>query len=101
MRDYFQHKLVAFLCKHVDVFNQNTVQTLFSLVLWHINHCRLFNAKSFLHIYIKHMISLHILLIRFLNEPELIFFGTKLNGFNYFYLIRIIQFPINHLFSHS
>ena len=25
------------------------------LVLWHINHCRLFNAKSFLYIYIKYI----------------------------------------------
>ena len=25
-------------------------------VLWHINHCRLFIAKSFLYIYIKYMI---------------------------------------------
>ena len=25
----------------------------FGLVLWHINHCRLFNAKSSLDIYIK------------------------------------------------
>ena len=27
----------------------------FSLVLWHINHCRLFNAKSSLYIYIKYL----------------------------------------------
>ena len=27
----------------------------FSLVLWHINHCRLFNAKSSLYIYIKYI----------------------------------------------
>ena len=27
----------------------------FSWVLWHINHCRLFNAKSFLYIYIKYI----------------------------------------------
>ena len=27
----------------------------FGLVLWHINHCRLFNAKSFLYIYIKYI----------------------------------------------
>ena len=25
------------------------------LVLWHINHCRLFNAKSCLYIYIKYI----------------------------------------------
>ena len=74
----------------------------FGLVLWHINHCSLFNAKSFLYIhirykwfslagfysmsttvgylmpnplytYIKYMICKHILSIIFLNEPELIF----------------------------
>ena len=27
----------------------------FGLVLWHIKHCRLFNAKSFLYIYIKYI----------------------------------------------
>ena len=27
----------------------------FGLVLWHINYCRLFNAKSFLYIYIKYI----------------------------------------------
>ena len=27
----------------------------FGLVLWHINHCRLFNAKSFLYMYIKYI----------------------------------------------
>ena len=27
----------------------------FSWVLWHINHCRLFNAKSSLYIYIKYI----------------------------------------------
>ena len=79
----------------------------FGWVLWHINHCRLFNTKSFLYIYIKyiwfglvgfsgistivgysmpnplnvyilsiHMNCKHILLITFLNEPELIFLHT-------------------------
>ena len=43
----------------------------FGWVLWHINHCRLF--KSSLYIYIKYMISKYILLIAFLNKPELIF----------------------------
>ena len=28
----------------------------FDLVLWHINHCRLFNAKSSLHICIRYML---------------------------------------------
>ena len=27
----------------------------FGLVLWHINHCWLFNAKSFLYMYIKYI----------------------------------------------
>ena len=44
------------------------------LVLWHINHCRLSNAKSYLYIYIKYMIFQYILLITFLNAPKLIFF---------------------------
>ena len=44
------------------------------------------------------MISKHILLIIFLNEPGLIFF-TQLNGFTYFYFIRIILSTINDLFA--
>ena len=45
--------------------------TWFTLVwfLLHINH-RLFNAKSFLYLYIKYMISKHILLKTFLNKPD-------------------------------
>ena len=31
---------------------------LFRLVLWHINHCRLFNAKYCLHLYIKYLYDL-------------------------------------------
>ena len=45
------------------------------------------------------MISKHILEITFLNEPELIFFGTQLNGFTYFYLIQLILFTINYLLN--
>ena len=45
------------------------------------------------------MISKHILLITFLNEPELIFFAL-LNDFTYFYLIRILPLSINHLLAH-
>ena len=52
-------------------------------------------------VYIKYMISKHILLIPFLNEPELFFFFTQLNGFTYFYQIRIILFTINNLFALS
>ena len=55
-------------------------------------------TNLFLYIYIKFMISKHILLITFLNEPELMFFLTQLNGFTDSYLIRIILFSIKHLF---
>ena len=58
----------------------------FGLVIWHINHCWLFNTKSSLYIYVKYIgfgrvgfngIStiVDIFLIIFLNEPELIFFS--------------------------
>ena len=40
------------------------------------------------------MICKHILLITFLNKPELIFFRTQLNGFKYFYLTQIILYTI-------
>ena len=62
----------------------------FGLVLWHINHCRLFNAKSFFYIHNKYMLSKHFV--------DSIFF-TQLNGFTYFYLIWIIIFTINYLFA--
>ena len=55
----------------------------FGLVLWHINHCRSFNAKSFLYIYIKYTRFLNILSMTFLNEFQLIFF-PQLHGFTYF-----------------
>ena len=55
----------------------------FSLVLWHINHCRLFNAKSFSYEYIKYMT-----LFRWHFKSNLSSF-FQLNGFTYFHLIRI------------
>ena len=48
----------------------------FSLVLWDIKHCRLFNAKYSLYIYIKYIWFLNILSITFLNEPKLILLQT-------------------------
>ena len=65
-------------------------------VLWHINHCRLFNAKSSLYIHIKYMICKHILLIKFLNERKLIL-CSQLNGSKYFYVSLTIQLNISHL----
>ena len=58
------------------------------LVLRHINHCRLFNAISFLCIYIyiytEYMISKKILKITFSNEPELTFFFLAVKWFHLF-----------------
>ena len=48
----------------------------FGLVLWPTNHCWLFYGKSFKYIFIKYMISKHILYINFFNKPELIFLHT-------------------------
>ena len=72
----------------------------FGWVLWYMNYCRLFNAKSFLYIYIKYSISKPIFYIIFLNEPEVIFLHT-VKCFANFYLIRIILFTINNLFASS
>ena len=47
-------------------------------VLWHINHYRLFNAKSYFYIYIKYLIHKYILLSD-----------------------QTIQFSTSHLFVHS
>ena len=99
----------------------------FGWVLWHINHCRLFNAKSSLYIYTKYIwfglvgfygIStivgylmpnpfytyiniwfLNIFFDNIFNEPELILFCT-VKWFPLLYLIQIILFTINHLFAH-
>ena len=46
------------------------------------------------------MICKHILLITFLNEPDLIF-CTQSNDFNYRYLTLIILFDIYHLSANS
>ena len=63
----------------------------FGLVLWHINHCRLFNAKSILCIYIKYMISKHILSI---NQS---FVYAQLNV--QIFLSQTTQFSINTHFK--
>ena len=44
----------------------------FGLVLWHINHCRLFNVKFSLYMYIRYTWFVNILSITFLIEPKLI-----------------------------
>ena len=45
----------------------------FGLVLWHINHCWLFNTKSCFYIYMKYMICKHILKITQLNDLLVLF----------------------------
>ena len=51
-KDYVYHQLGNLV---------NVELVWFGIVLWYINYCRLFNTKSFLNIYIKYMISKHIL----------------------------------------
>ena len=96
----------------------------FGWVLCHINHCRLFNAKSSLYIYIKyiwfaliwfyiiativHYLMLNPLYTYILNiickhfvgkifkQAWAHFFCSQVNGFMYFYLTRIILLTINH-----
>ena len=74
------------LIMHCRIEHMGYVVIEFGLVLWSINYCRLVNAKSFIYIYIRYMISKHILSVSFLNKSEFIFFGggTQLNGFTYF-----------------
>ena len=64
--------------------------------IWFVFFC----ISTILFLYIKYMISKHILLIRYFNEPDLFFFCTQLNSFIFFYHIRIILFIINHFLVH-
>ena len=66
------------------------------LVLLRINHCRLFNAKSFLYIYIIYMISKHIFDNIF--KRAWADFCKHLNGFTCSCQISIILFIINYFF---
>ena len=47
--------IVAYLVPNHPLIYISNIYELFGWVLWHINHCRLFNAKSFLYIYIKYL----------------------------------------------
>ena len=87
----------------------------FVLVLWHINHCRLFNAKSGLYIYIRYIwiglfwfygistivgylmlntVYTYILDIYMICKHK----STKLNSSKYCNVSLTIQLNINHLF---
>ena len=61
----------------------------FALVVWHINHCWLFNARSSLYIYIKYMSCKLFFLLTFLNDPELIS-CTLLDAFYLYIYIKFI-----------
>ena len=44
--------IVGYLMSNPLYIYKLNIQDLFGLVLWHINHCRLFNAKFSLYIYL-------------------------------------------------
>ena len=77
----------------------------FDWVLWHINHCGLFNAKSGLFIYIKYMICKHkstkLNSSKFSNNSinHQTFVYTQLNDQTV--LFQTIQFSKSHLFAYS
>ena len=58
-------------------FQYHSTTAWFCFVLWHISHCRLFNAKSFLYMHIEYMTSQHIFLDNILNDPEFIAFANS------------------------
>ena len=69
------------MCK----YNCKFLIPILSLVLWHINHCMLFNAKS-IFIYINSSISSNcfcILKIKFWNKSELFFISSRMVWFNF------------------
>ena len=64
----------------------------FGLVLWRIN--------NFLYTYILNIYDLQThFFITFFNELKLLFFCTRQNDFKYFYLIQIIIFTINYVYT--
>ena len=71
----------------------------FGFVLWHINHCRLFNAKSSLYIYIKYI---WFGLVLFYVTSTIVGYLCKIHFYTYkqFYLkqfiISLVQFQIKN-----
>ena len=78
----------------------------FGWVLWHIKHCRLFNAKSSLCIYIKYIWLVNIF-CRYtqLNDQTVLFLIIQFNisQHRYFQLLLCTtnNSIISHLFTHS
>ena len=58
-KTWFDNVNIWFICKGLVLFiychNFFMGFVLLGLVLWHINHCKLFNAKSSLYIYFKYI----------------------------------------------
>ena len=63
----------------------------FGWVLWHINHCRLFNAKSFLYIYIKYIYHLETHFVDNILKRVWARFCSQLNGSKYCYITLTIS----------
>ena len=74
----------------------NKYMVWFGWVLCHINHCWLFNAKSYLCIYIEYIWFVNSLCIYILNDPELILLYT---GFKYCYVSQTIQLNTSHMLT--
>ena len=55
----------------------------FGWVLWHYNHCRLFNTKWYLYIHIKYIYDLKTYFLDNILKQACAFFCTQLNGFKY------------------
>ena len=90
--------LVLWHINHCRLFNAKSSLNIkciwFGLVLWHVNPRRLFNAKCCLYIYFKYIWLVNILLITFLNEPQVVFFFFTLHIIKWFqiFLTWIILF---------
>ena len=101
---FIRTKLVSLVFTIFSAYLSDVLTKYYWLVgwfLWHINPCRLFNAKSCLYIYIKYIWFGNSLYRYIFKQAWAYFFCTQLNDIKYFYLIWIFLFTINHLFAHS
>ena len=69
----------------------------FGLILWHINHCRLFNATLSLYISIRY-IWFWIEIVDSIFKRACVYSLFFFFWHKYFYLIRIILFLLGHFF---
>ena len=81
--------------------NLYTVRHRFGLVLWHINHGKLFNDKSYLYIYIKYIWFVNTFCCHHFKTSLISFFCTQLNGFKYFNVSRPNSIICLHTFVWS